>query len=76
MRTIEEIVEGMREHAKDGPVLIKELSEQGVPIVGTYCTFVPWEIIHAAGAVRLRCVRAARSPLPPPRSACRATFAR
>lgn len=51
MRTITEIVEEMRDHAKDGPVLIKELHEKGVPIIGSYCTFVPWEIIHAAGAV-------------------------
>ena len=63
MRTIEEIVEGMREHAKDGPVLIKELSEQGVPIVGTYCTFVPWEIIHAAGAVSASLCSRSQKPI-------------
>ena len=63
MRTIEQIVEGMREHAKDGPVLIKELSEKGVPIVGTYCTFVPWEIIRAAGAVSASLCSRSQKPI-------------
>ncbi|MDY3867894.1 MAG: double-cubane-cluster-containing anaerobic reductase [Pyramidobacter sp.] len=51
MRSISQIVEDMRDHLRDGPVLLKEKSEQGVPIIGTYCTYVPWEIIHAAGGV-------------------------
>lgn len=51
MKSISEIVDELHAVATEGPVLIKELSEKGVPIVGTYCTYVPWEIIHAAGAV-------------------------
>ncbi len=63
MRKIEQIVEEMRDHATDGPVLIKELSEKGVPIVGTYCTFVPWEIIHAAGAVSASLCAKSQKPI-------------
>ncbi len=51
MRSIAEIVEDMRDHLKDGVIQIKEASEAGVPIVGTYCTYMPWEIVHAAGAI-------------------------
>lgn len=63
MRTIEQILEEMRSHAKDGPVLIKEISEKGVPIVGTYCTFVPWELIHAAGAVSATLCAKSQKPI-------------
>lgn len=28
-----------------------DLKEQGIPLVGTYCTFMPQEIAMAAGAV-------------------------
>ncbi len=63
MRTIEQILEEMRSHAKDGPVLIKEISEKGVPIVGTYCTFVPWELIHAAGAVSASLCAKSQKPI-------------
>lgn len=51
MRKITEIVEDMRDHLKDGVLQLKEASEKGVPIVGTYCTYVPWEIVHAAGGI-------------------------
>ncbi len=63
MRSIEQILEEMRDHAKDGPVLIKEISEKGIPIVGTYCTFVPWELIHAAGAVSASLCAKSQKPI-------------
>ena len=63
MRKIEEIIEEMRSHAKDGPVLIKEISEKGIPVVGTYCTFVPWEIINAAGAVSASLCAKSQKPI-------------
>ena len=60
---ISEIVEDMRRHLKDGVVEIKELSEAGVPIVGTYCTYMPWEIIHAAGAVSVSLCAKSEDPI-------------
>lgn len=34
-----------------GFVTVMDLKEQGIPLVGTYCTFMPQEISMAAGAV-------------------------
>jgi len=34
-----------------GFVTVMDLKEQGIPLVGTYCTFIPQEIPMAAGAV-------------------------
>lgn len=34
-----------------GFLTVMELKEQGIPLVGTYCTFMPQEIAMAAGAV-------------------------
>ena len=35
---------------QQGFLTVMELKEQGVPLVGTYCTFMPQEIAMAAGA--------------------------
>ena len=51
MRTVAEILEEVRIHAQDGILEIKEAHERGVPIVGTYCGYMPWEIVDAAGAI-------------------------
>lgn len=34
-----------------GFLTVMDLKEQGIPLVGTYCTFMPQEIAMAAGAV-------------------------
>lgn len=36
---------------QQGFLTVMDLKEQGVPLVGTYCTFMPQEIAMAAGAV-------------------------
>lgn len=36
---------------QQGFLTVMELKEQGIPLVGTYCTFMPQEIAMAAGAV-------------------------
>jgi len=51
MRTVAEIVEEARAHARDGVLEIREAHERGVPIVGTYCGYMPWELVTAAGAI-------------------------
>jgi len=30
---------------------VKNLKHQGKKIIGTYCTYSPWELIIAAGAI-------------------------
>lgn len=51
MRSVQQIVEDMREHMKDGVVQVKEAHERGVPVVGGYCTYMPWELVWASGAI-------------------------
>ena len=36
---------------QQGFLTVMELKEQNIPLVGTYCTFMPQEIPLAAGAV-------------------------
>lgn len=38
---------------RQGFVQVKKLKEQGVPVVGVYCTFMPEEIVLAADAVQI-----------------------
>ena len=39
------------EARQKGFLTVMDLKEQGIPLVGTYCTFMPQEIPMAAGAV-------------------------
>ena len=51
MGTIDQIVQHVREHMADGPVAVKEAHEAGTKVIGTYCTYMPWELADAAGAI-------------------------
>lgn len=63
MHNVEEIFEIMREGVRMGPIQVKELKEKGVPIVGTYCTFTPWELINAAGGVAVSLCSTSDKPI-------------
>lgn len=45
-----EIFTDFSDARQKGFITVMELKEQGVPLVGTYCTFMPQEIVLAAGA--------------------------
>ncbi len=51
MSRIDELLAEVEAHLKDGVLQVKEWAEKGRPVVGTYCTFAPWEMITAAGAI-------------------------
>lgn len=51
MSRIDSIMADVEAHLKDGVLQVKEWKEGGKPVVGTYCTFAPWELITAAGAI-------------------------
>lgn len=51
MHDIDSLFSYMRDKAAAGGVAVKETKERGVPVVGTYCTFTPWELIDAAGGI-------------------------
>lgn len=46
-----QIFEQFSDARQKGFLSVMELKEQGIPLVGTYCTFMPQEIAMAAGAV-------------------------
>ena len=45
------IFDQFSEARQKGFLTVMDLKEQNVPLVGTYCTFMPQEIAMAAGAV-------------------------
>lgn len=46
-----EIFDQFAEARRNGFLKVKELKDRNIPVVGTFCTFVPEELIMAAGAV-------------------------
>ncbi len=63
MHDIESIFEKMREGVRIGPIQVKELKEAGVPVVGTYCTYTPWELIRAAGGIAVTLCSTSEKPI-------------
>jgi len=49
--TLPTVFEQFSAARQKGFLTVMDLKEQGVPLVGTYCTFMPQEIAMAAGAV-------------------------
>ncbi|MDO4560251.1 MAG: double-cubane-cluster-containing anaerobic reductase [bacterium] len=60
---IDKILDEMREAVHHGPVAIKELKEAGRPVIGTYCTFTPWELIRAAGGISVSLCSTSEKPI-------------
>lgn len=52
-KELPEIFAEFDEARRQGFIKVKELKEQGIPVVGVYCTFMPEEIVLAAGAVQI-----------------------
>lgn len=70
------IFDQFSEARQKGFLTVMDLKERGIPLVGTYCTFMPQELPMAAGAVVVRYVPPLMKPLKKPRKICRATSAR
>ena len=51
MIKLPENFESFEEARKEGFLKIRDLKEQGVNVVGVFCTYTPAELIQAAGAV-------------------------
>ena len=56
--------ESYQEARKAGFLRMKELKEQGARVVGTFCSFVPTEIIYAAGALPVGLCAFTDEPIP------------
>ena len=49
-KELPEIFEEFADARKHSFLAIKELKEEGIPVVGVFCTYLPREIPHAMGA--------------------------
>lgn len=50
IKELPEIFEEFAEQRKNSFLALKKLKEEGVPVVGVYCTYLPQEIPAAMGA--------------------------
>ena len=50
LKELPEVFEEFAEQRKNSFLAIKQLKDQGIPVVGAYCTYFPREIAMAAGA--------------------------
>ena len=64
MRTVAQILEEVRAHGGHGALEIREAHERGIPVVGTYCGYMPWEIVTAAGAIPVGLCARSADPIP------------
>jgi benzoyl-CoA reductase/2-hydroxyglutaryl-CoA dehydratase subunit BcrC/BadD/HgdB len=50
-RALPEIFGSFNDARKNGFLSVKKLKDDGLGVVGTFCTYTPWELIRAAGLV-------------------------
>ena len=50
IKDLPEVFEEFAEQRKNSFLAVKKLKDQGVPVVGAYCTYFPQEIAMAMGA--------------------------
>jgi benzoyl-CoA reductase/2-hydroxyglutaryl-CoA dehydratase subunit BcrC/BadD/HgdB len=51
--SLPEIFDDFGEARRQGFLAVKEIKEQGKPVVGVYCTFMPEELVLAGGAIQI-----------------------
>lgn len=51
MNSLPELFDSYNDARKEGFLKVRDLKEEGVPIVGIFCTYTPVEIIRAIGAI-------------------------
>ena len=50
IKDLPEVFEQFASQRKESFLKVKEIKEQGIPVVGVYCTYFPQEIVMAMGA--------------------------
>lgn len=63
MLKLPENFENYNEARKAGFLKMKEVKESGIPVVGTFCTFVPSELIYAAKGVCVSLCATSEEPI-------------
>ena len=64
MLQLPENFETYGEARKNGFLKMKDLKEKGTKIVGCYCTFVPTELVEAAGGTVVSLCATSEEPIP------------
>lgn len=49
VQELPEVFETFAEQRRNSFLTVKKIKEQGIPVVGSYCTYFPTEIAMAAG---------------------------
>ncbi|MGU0159898.1 2-hydroxyacyl-CoA dehydratase [Escherichia coli] len=68
------IFDQFSEARQKGFLTVIDLKERGIPLVGTYCTFMPQEIPMAAGAVVVSLCSTSDETIEEAEKICRATL--
>ena len=63
MNDLPKIFNEFNEARQKGFVDVKNLKDEGKKIVGTYCTYSPWELIMAAGAIPISLCSMSEEPI-------------
>lgn len=63
MHDINSLFDFMRDKIAAGAIAVKETKERKIPVVGTYCTFTPWELIDAAGGIAVTLCSTSEKPI-------------
>ena len=53
IKDLPQVFEEFGEQRRNSFLAVKNLKDQGVPVVGAYCTYLPKEIVQAAGAATI-----------------------
>ena len=61
VKELPEIFEEFAEQRQRSFLVMKEVKDKGIPVVGAYCTYFPQEIAMAMGAVTLHPMKRSRS---------------
>ena len=63
VKDLPEVFEEFAEQRKNSFLGIKKIKEQGMPVIGSYCTYFPQEIAMAMGAASVSLCSTSDRPL-------------
>lgn len=63
LRSSRALLDHISEESLAAPVRVKEAKERGVPVVGTFCVFTPWELVRAIGGISVSLCSTSEKPI-------------
>ena len=74
IKELPEVFEEFAEQRQKSFMAMKGLKDQGVPVVGAYCTYFPAEIARAMGAVTVGLCSVSDETIPDAEKTCQRTY--